>query len=153
MSNHARSPFSVAILFFGLVAITILAFLVFGCSDSTSYVSPTQVCCDDGCTTPTHSDPCHPNCNEPTPSPDKARWVCHNGNSKKVTNVQKHLNHGDTLGKCQQGDDDDDDDDGNSKVTICHIPPGNPSNLHTITVGASAVPAHIAHGDYLGACK
>src|SRR6185295_19387348 len=38
------------------------------------------------------------------------------------------------------------------KVTICHIPPGNPGNAHTITVGASAVPAHQAHGDTLGAC-
>jgi hypothetical protein len=38
------------------------------------------------------------------------------------------------------------------KVTICHIPPGNPSNMHTIEVGASAVPAHLAHGDSLGEC-
>jgi hypothetical protein len=41
---------------------------------------------------------------------------------------------------------------GESQVTICHIPPGNPGNAHTITVGASAVPAHLAHGDTLGAC-
>ena len=34
------------------------------------------------------------------------------------------------------------------KVTICHFPPGNPSNVHQITVGASAVPAHVTnHGD------
>ena len=34
------------------------------------------------------------------------------------------------------------------KVTICHIPPGNPDNAHAITVGAPAVPAHVAqHGD------
>ena len=39
------------------------------------------------------------------------------------------------------------------KVTICHIPPGNPDNAHTITVGASAVPAHLAHGDVLDACE
>ncbi len=38
------------------------------------------------------------------------------------------------------------------KVTICHIPPGNPANAHTITVGAPAVRAHLAHGDHLGAC-
>lgn len=37
-------------------------------------------------------------------------------------------------------------------VTICHIPPGNPSNAHTITVGAAAVSAHLNHGDTLGAC-
>jgi hypothetical protein len=38
------------------------------------------------------------------------------------------------------------------KVTICHIPPENPANAHEITVGASAVPAHLDHGDTLGAC-
>ena len=39
------------------------------------------------------------------------------------------------------------------KVTICHIPPGNPSNAHTITIAAPAVPAHVAnHGDTLGPC-
>jgi hypothetical protein len=37
-------------------------------------------------------------------------------------------------------------------VTICHIPPGNPANAHSITVGAPAVPAHRAHGDPLGPC-
>src|SRR2546428_14050229 len=31
------------------------------------------------------------------------------------------------------------------KVTICHFPPGNPSNVHQITVGASAVPAHVTN--------
>jgi hypothetical protein len=40
------------------------------------------------------------------------------------------------------------------KVTICHIPPGNPANAHEITIGAPAVDAHIRnHGDYLGACR
>ncbi|MCH7641607.1 Ig-like domain-containing protein, partial [Patescibacteria group bacterium] len=39
------------------------------------------------------------------------------------------------------------------RVVICHIPPGNPGNAHTIEVGAPAVPAHIAHGDTLGACE
>jgi hypothetical protein len=33
------------------------------------------------------------------------------------------------------------------KVTICHIPPGNPGNNHTISVGSPAVGAHLAHGD------
>lgn len=42
--------------------------------------------------------------------------------------------------------------DSSDKVTICHIPPGNPANAHTIRVGAPAVPAHLAHGDHLGAC-
>jgi len=38
------------------------------------------------------------------------------------------------------------------KVVICHIPPGNPGNQHTIEVGQPAVSAHLAHGDTLGSC-
>jgi hypothetical protein len=39
------------------------------------------------------------------------------------------------------------------KVTICHVPPGNPANAHTISVGEPAVSAHLAHGDYTGPCS
>ena len=43
---------------------------------------------------------------------------------------------------------------GSQKVTICHIPPGNPGNAHTISVGSAAVSAHEAHGDYVnGSCE
>lgn len=38
------------------------------------------------------------------------------------------------------------------KVRICHKPPGNPENCHTLEVGESAVKAHLAHGDHLGEC-
>ena len=39
------------------------------------------------------------------------------------------------------------------KVTICHIPPGNPANAHTITISENAWPAHRDnHGDLLGSC-
>jgi len=39
------------------------------------------------------------------------------------------------------------------KVIICHIPPGNPSNAHTIRVGHHAAEKHqIKHGDTLGPC-
>jgi hypothetical protein len=41
---------------------------------------------------------------------------------------------------------------GVEKVYVCHIPPGNPANAHTIHVGAPAVRAHLAHGDSLGKC-
>ena len=38
------------------------------------------------------------------------------------------------------------------KTTICHIPPGNPANAHTLCVGNAAVPAHVRnHGDPVGA--
>lgn len=40
------------------------------------------------------------------------------------------------------------------KVTICHIPPGNPENAHTITIGLPAVAPHmLLHGDTLGPCE
>ncbi|MFB5621774.1 MAG: hypothetical protein ACE5Q7_02430, partial [Candidatus Nitrosomaritimum yanchengensis] len=39
-----------------------------------------------------------------------------------------------------------------STTTICHIPPGNPGNKHTITIGESALSAHLGHGDLLNAC-
>lgn len=43
-------------------------------------------------------------------------------------------------------------DDIEDQVTICHVPPGNPDNAHTIVVGAAAVNAHLAHGDFEGEC-
>lgn len=38
------------------------------------------------------------------------------------------------------------------KVVMCHVPPGNPANAHSITISPSAVAAHLAHGDYFGCC-
>ncbi|MFC1746150.1 TolB family protein [Candidatus Riflebacteria bacterium] len=40
----------------------------------------------------------------------------------------------------------------NKLTTICHIPPGNPDNLQTITIAESAWSAHEAHGDTKGEC-
>lgn len=40
-----------------------------------------------------------------------------------------------------------------NKTTICHIPPGNPSNAHTLCVGNAAVRAHMDnHPDTIGEC-
>lgn len=50
------------------------------------------------------------------------------------------------------GNSDNNYDSGNNKITICHIPPGNPKNAHTITISTNAWPAHKGHGDYLGPC-
>ncbi|MCH6586343.1 MAG: hypothetical protein IH792_04875, partial [Thaumarchaeota archaeon] len=57
--------------------------------------------------------------------------------------------------KIEEDDDEDDDEDDHGKkdkVTICHIPPGNPGNAHTISVSGNAENAHLAHGDTLGEC-
>ena len=39
------------------------------------------------------------------------------------------------------------------KVTLCHIPPGNPANAKTIMVDETSVADHLAHGDSLGPCN
>ena len=39
-----------------------------------------------------------------------------------------------------------------TKVTVCHVPPGNPDNEQTIEVSEKAVDKHLDHGDYLGEC-
>ena len=41
---------------------------------------------------------------------------------------------------------------GNAQVQVCHIPPGNPGNFHTITISENALQAHLGHGDLAGAC-
>lgn len=46
------------------------------------------------------------------------------------------------------------------KATICHVPPGNPDNAHTITISVNALKAHLGEneqglhgGDYYGECR
>jgi len=34
---------------------------------------------------------------------------------------------------------------GEEKVTICHVPPGNPANVQIITIGESAVAHHFSN--------
>jgi hypothetical protein len=40
-----------------------------------------------------------------------------------------------------------------AKVDVCHVPPGNPENFHTITISENALNAHLGHGDFEGACN
>jgi len=43
----------------------------------------------------------------------------------------------------------------NGKVYVCHTPPGNPTNVQTLSISVNAVSAHIfnpGHGDHLGRC-
>ncbi|MEM0519442.1 hypothetical protein [Aequorivita flava] len=43
--------------------------------------------------------------------------------------------------------------DAGHKEYVCHIPPGNPENMHTIYISKNAVRAHLAHGCYVGFCE
>jgi len=38
------------------------------------------------------------------------------------------------------------------KIEICHVPPGNPDNAHTLSISVNAMRAHLAHGDYMDEC-
>jgi len=38
------------------------------------------------------------------------------------------------------------------KIEICHMPPGNPDNAHTLSISVNAMRAHLAHGDYIDEC-
>ena len=41
-----------------------------------------------------------------------------------------------------------------NKVLLCHVPPGNPANAHTICISPNAVAAHLENheGDHCGPC-
>ncbi len=41
---------------------------------------------------------------------------------------------------------------GPGHTAVCHYPPGQPSDMHTLGVPTAELPAHLAHGDVLGAC-
>ena len=58
----------------------------------------------------------------------------------------------DNVSEEENGGEGGEEEEGDDSVTVCHIPPGNPNNAHTIIVGASAVSDHLDHGDYLGEC-
>jgi hypothetical protein len=101
-------------------------------------------------------------CHVPPGNPDAAHTV-----TVGAPAVPVHLAHGDAEGACagdeEAPEDDPEDDeepeegeegeeDAETKVVVCHVPPGNPENPVTIEVGETAVPAHLAHGDTEGAC-
>lgn len=70
------------------------------------------------------------------------------GNDKKGNDEKGN----DDKGKDNKGKDKGNDNNENVKITICHIPPGNPANKRTLTISTSALQAHINHGDVMGSC-
>jgi len=41
---------------------------------------------------------------------------------------------------------------GAERVDVCHIPPSDPENFHTIRINQKAEESHLNHGDLQGAC-
>ncbi len=39
------------------------------------------------------------------------------------------------------------------KIIVCHYPPENPNNKHSLEISESALETHLAHGDTFGACE
>jgi hypothetical protein len=76
-----------------------------------------------------------------------------NNSGSTVTASKNNESGGNGNGDANQGGDNSADDQYGGKVVLCHVPPGNPGNAHTIMVGQAAVAAHLAHGDYLGPCQ
>jgi hypothetical protein len=116
------------------------------------------------------SDPIDPG-NGSTGSGNDNITICHHppGNPTNTQTIsisasawKAHQAHGDTQGICPKDNSTNDPNDpsngntgntgGNNKITICHHPPGNPTNLQTIEISTSEWKAHQAHGDTVGAC-
>lgn len=51
------------------------------------------------------------------------------------------------------GEAEDDEGEEADRITVCHVPPGNPDARHTIEIGAPAWQAHEGHGDHEGPCE
>lgn len=91
-------------------------------------------------------------CGEQTDSSLSAQTQAAKRAAKKKDMKACHLDDGtvdpdDTdLRACEPGN--------TKKTTICHVPPGNPANAHTLCIGNAAVPHHLANhdGDHVGAC-
>ncbi|MCI5210881.1 MAG: hypothetical protein D3910_19320, partial [Candidatus Electrothrix sp. ATG2] len=86
--------------------------------------------------------------------------LCHKGKTITVSEsaIQKHLNHGDTIGPCSQSEPEIPEEPeepqvsepepnvGTKKIRVCH-------KGKTITVSESAIQKHLNHGDTIGPCS
>lgn len=73
-----------------------------------------------------------------------AAFGCNPVDSEDVDSDELEINAGTTGVDFAKGAD--------KKVTVCHVPPGNHAKAHSIEVGASALAAHLKHGDFPGEC-
>ncbi len=88
-------------------------------------------------------------CHTPPDNLDNAHTISIGGSA-----LEDHLAHGDTEGACtSSGTPGPPDSVGRAKIEVCHMPPDNLDNAHTISVSENALEDHLAHGDSEGACS
>jgi|GEM_PF-2409445 len=86
-------------------------------------------------------------CHIPPDNPDNAHTIIMGRSA-----LPAHIAHGDTIGPCgEEEEPGEEEPEGN--ITICHIPPDNPDNAHTLTIDESALDDHLAHNDTIGPCE
>jgi hypothetical protein len=94
------------------------------------------------------------------PVQEEKMIICHHppGNPSNTQQLEipisawpAHQAHGDTQGPCPEPEEPEEPVE-EEKMTICHHPPGNPTNTQEIEIPVSAWPAHQAHGDTQGPC-
>ena len=85
-------------------------------------------------------------CHKPPGDPDNAHTI-----SIGESALEAHLAHGDDAETCTSNGTPESPE-GVGLVDVCHIPPDNLDNAHTISISESALEAHLAHGDDEGEC-
>ena len=85
-------------------------------------------------------------CHKPPGNTDNAHTISINESS-----LEDHLSHGDDAEACTSNGTPESPE-GVGLVDVCHIPPDNLDNAHTISISENALEAHLAHGDDEGEC-
>jgi len=144
---------------------TLISSFVPGASSIKHQATPayylTQEPCEDSPSTTKKSTPGKIKlCHTPPGNPSNKHTI-----SVSLSAVQAHMTqHVDIIGPCPSEESDDNDNsnsnsnsnsngNGNNNIAVCHVPPGNPENQHTLYISQSAVTTHLTqHTDYLGMC-
>ncbi len=153
---------------------TLISSFVPGASSIKHQVTPahslTQEPCENGPSTTQKSTPGKVKlCHIPPGNPNNKHTI-----SVSLSAVQAHMaQHEDFIGPCSSEESDSSgsgsgsgssgssgsgssgsgSSSGNNKIAVCHVPPGNPENQHTIYINQSAVTTHLTqHTDFLGKC-
>jgi cytoskeletal protein RodZ len=143
-SVHRRHPVWRTAVAAGFTMLLVLAFALTG---GISYAANAV---QGGTTAVTSLVTGSPNSDKPA-KPNKPEQA-NNGSSSTSSTSSSQSTQSTSASEDEEDDESSADNQYQEKVLICHIPPGNEDNPQTISVSENAVPAHLAHGDSLGAC-